>query len=215
MPEKANIDEQEVLEAPETIGEVAEDSLEPGIETPQVEIKDDGRSWYVIHTYSGYENKVRDNILRRIRSMNLADRIFQVIIPMEEEIEFKDGKRRTLLKKIYPGYVLVEMTLTDETWYVVRNTSGVTGFVGAGVKPIPLSDEEVKQVLRQIDTDKPSKVSLFVSIGEGIRVKSGPFKDFTGIVQEINTEKEKVKVSISIFGRETPVELDFSQVDKL
>lgn len=185
---------------------------------PAAEPKDPDRRWYVIHTYSGYENKVCNNLLRRIESMNMKDKIFQVLVPTEEEIEFKDGKRKTVQKKIYPGYVLVEMIMHDDSWYVVRNTSGVTGFVGpsgAGIKPIPLPEEEVKVILRHMGLEAPVRVNLDIDIGQGVRVTHGPFQDFHGIVEEVNTEREKVKVLITIFGRETPVELEFSQVEKL
>ena len=173
------------------------------------------KGWYVVHTYSGYENKVRDNLMHRIESMNMQKKIFQVLVPTEEEIEFKDGKKRTVQKKIYPGYVLVEMVMSDDSWYVVRNTSGVTGFVGPGVKPLPLPPGEVQEILRRIGVEAPAKVKIDVSLGQGVRITRGPFKDFSGIVQEINAEREKLKVLVSIFGRETPVELDFGQVEKL
>lgn len=179
------------------------------------EIKDPNRKWYVIHTYSGYENKVRTNLLRRIESMNMKDKIFQILVPTEEEIEFKDGKRKTVQKKIYPGYVLVEMIMKDDSWYVVRNTSGVTGFVGPGVKPIPLPEEEVKVILRHMGLEAPVRVNLDIEKGQGVRITHGPFQDFHGIVDEVNSEREKIIVLITIFGRETPVELEFSQVEKL
>lgn len=184
-------------------------------QTQEERKEDTPRKWYVIHTYSGYENKVRANLLRRIESMGMKDKIFQVLVPTEEEIEFKDGKRRTVQKKIYPGYVLVEMIMGDDSWYVVRNTSGVTGFVGPGIKPLPLPDSEVKLILRQMGVEAPVKVKIDLVRGQGVKVTHGPFQDFHGIVEEVNTEREKVKVLISIFGRETPVELDFGQVEKL
>ncbi|MGV8119509.1 MAG: transcription termination/antitermination protein NusG [Candidatus Xenobiia bacterium LiM19] len=179
------------------------------------EEKDPNRKWYVVHTYSGYENKVRTNLLRRIESMGMKDKIFQVLVPTEEEIEFKDGKRKTVQKKIYPGYVLVEMIMHDDSWFVVRNTSGVTGFVGPGVKPIPLPEDEVKTILRHMGLEAPIRVKIDLSVGQGVRVTHGPFQDFHGIVEEVNPERGKVKVLITIFGRETPVELEFSQVEKL
>ncbi|MCD6310532.1 MAG: transcription termination/antitermination protein NusG [Candidatus Eremiobacteraeota bacterium] len=182
----------------------------------QVEGEEDSeKQWYVIHTYSGYENKVRDNLLRRIESMGMKDKIFQVLVPTEEEIEFRDGKRRTVQKKIYPGYVLVQMIMTEDSWYVVRNTSGVTGFVGPGVKPIPLPKEEMREILRRMGMEAPVKIKIDLEVGQGVRVIRGPFKDFTGIVEEVNPEREKLRVLISIFGRETPVELDFGHVEKL
>ncbi|MCL5037469.1 MAG: transcription termination/antitermination protein NusG [Chloroflexi bacterium] len=182
---------------------------------PKAEDDDPNKQWYVIHTYSGYENKVRDNLVRRIESMGMKEKIFQVLVPTEEEIEFKDGKKKTVQKKIYPGYVLVQMIMTEDSWYVVRNTSGVTGFVGPGVKPIPLPKEEVKEILRRMGMEAPVKVKIDLEVGQGVRVIRGPFKDFSGIVEEVNEEKEKLRVLISIFGRETPVELDFGHVEKL
>jgi len=197
---------------------VAEPQLGPDGEVlpeEEKEEKDPNRKWYVVHTYSGYENKVRTNLLRRIESMGMKDKIFQVLVPTEEEIEFKDGKRKTVQKKIYPGYVLVEMIMHDDSWFVVRNTSGVTGFVGPGVKPIPLPEDEVKTILRHMGLEAPIRVKIDLSVGQGVRVTHGPFQDFHGIVEEVNPERGKVKVLITIFGRETPVELEFSQVEKL
>lgn len=177
---------------------------------------DDPRTkWYVIHTYSGYENKVRDNLIRRIDSMGMRDRIFQVLVPTEEELEFKDGKKKTVLKKIYPGYVFVEMIMTEESWYVVRNTSGVTGFVSPGAKPVPLPDEEVRRIKQLMGMEAPTRVKLDLTVGQPVKVTHGPFQDFHGVVEEVTPDKEKVRVLISIFGRETPVELDFGQVEKL
>jgi transcription termination/antitermination protein NusG len=191
---------------------------EPVEPQDEVEQTDEGgvkRGWYVVHTYSGYENKVRDNLLHRIESMGMQKKIFQILVPTEEEIEFKDGKKRTVQKKIYPGYVLVEMIMSDDSWYVVRNTSGVTGFVGPGVKPLPLPSSEVQEILRRIGVEAPAKIRIDVQLGQGVRITRGPFKDFAGIVKEVNPEREKLKVLVSIFGRETPVELDFGQVEKL
>jgi transcription termination/antitermination protein NusG len=202
-------EEKESSEQEDAAIEEGEEGKEPE------EVKDPDRKWYVIHTYSGYENKVRANLLRRIDSMGMKDKIFQVLVPTEEEIEFKDGKRRTVQKKIYPGYVLVEMIMKDDSWYVVRNTSGVTGFVGPGVKPIPLPEEEVKTILRHMGLEAPVRVKIDLSVGQGVRVTHGPFQDFHGIVEEVNPERGKVKVLITIFGRETPVELEFAQVEKL
>jgi transcriptional antiterminator NusG len=179
--------------------------------------KDDRKHWYVIHTYSGYENKVKANLERRIHSMNMQDKIFRVLVPMEDEVEFKDGKRKITPKKVFPGYVLVEMDMDDQSWYVVRNTSGVTGFVGspgAGEKPVPLQDKEVKTILKQMGIETP-KLKIDFKKGDRVKVTSGPFFDFTGIVDEIQPEKEKVRALISIFGRETPVELEFYQIEKV
>jgi len=174
----------------------------------------DGRTWYVIHTYSGYENKVRTNLERRVASMAMQHKIFRVLVPTEDEIEVKDGKRRIAKKKVFPGYVLVEMLMDDDSWYVVRNTPGVTGFVGSGSKPLPLQDKEVKAILRGLGDETP-KFRITYQKGSSVRINSGPFMDFSGIVDEILPEKEKVRVLVSIFGRETPVELDFAQVEKI
>jgi transcriptional antiterminator NusG len=163
--------------------------------------KDERKKWYVIHTYSGYENKVKANLERRIHSMNMQDKIFRVLVPMEDEVEFKDGKRKITPKKVFPGYVLVEMDMDDQSWYVVRNTSGVTGFVGspgAGEKPVPLQDKEVKTILKQMGIETP-KLKIDFKKGDRVKVTSGPFFDFTGIVDEIAPEKEKVRALISIF----------------
>jgi transcriptional antiterminator NusG len=176
--------------------------------------KDENRKWYVIHTYSGYENKVKTNLEHRIHSMDMGDKIFQVLVPTEEEIEIKNGKRHPVERKVYPGYVLVEMNMGDDSWYVVRNTPGVTSFVGMGTTPTPLSDAEVKAILRQIKLDAP-KYKVAFTKGEAVRVTDGPFTDLHGVVDEVNPERNKVKVLVSIFGRETPVELDFLQIEKL
>ncbi len=170
--------------------------------------------WYVIHTYSGYENKVKTNLEHRIDSMGAQDQIFQVVIPTEDEIEIRDGQRRTVQKKVFPGYVLVQMLLKDHSWHVVRNTPGVTGFVGSGSKPTPLLDQEVKQILKAMKREAP-KIKVSFSRGERVKVVDGPFTDFIGVVDDINMEKGKVRVLVSFFGRETPVELDFLQVSRV
>ncbi|SMB88785.1 transcription antitermination protein nusG [Thermanaeromonas toyohensis ToBE] len=172
------------------------------------------KAWYVIHTYSGYENKVKANLEKRIESMNMGDKIFRIVVPMEDEIQVKDGKRKIVKRRIYPGYILVEMILTDASWYVVRNTPGVTGFVGAGNKPIPLREEEVKQILERTGLETP-RPRIDVSVGENVRVTSGPFENFIGTVEEVYPEKGKLKVLVSMFGRETPIELEFTQIEKL
>ena len=197
-----------VVEAP------VEPEPEPQIRPAPAEPTTDGRRWYVIHTYSGYENKVKTNLEHRIQSMDMGDKIFQVLVPTEEEIEIKNGKRHPVERKIYPGYVLVEMVMSDDSWYVVRNTPGVTAFVGSGNKPTELSDQEVRQILRQIKLDAP-KYKVAFTKGEAVRVTDGPFTDLHGVVDEVNPERNKVKVLVSIFGRETPVELDFLQIEKL
>jgi len=172
------------------------------------------KKWYVVHTLSGHEQKVKNNLLKRIETMNMKDKIFNVLIPTEEEVEIKNGKKRIVQRKIFPGYVLVEMIMSDDSWYVVRNTAGVTGFVGSGTKPLPLPDEEAKQFLKQSSGEAPRR-RLTLKTGDKVRITSGPFVEFYGAIQEVNPEKEKIKVLVSIFGRETPVELDYGQVEKL
>ncbi len=171
------------------------------------------RDWYVVHTYSGYENKVKANLERRVASMAMEDHIFRVLVPMEEEYEYKDGKRKLTKKKVYPGYVMVEMIMTDDSWYVVRNTPGVTGFVGPGSKPIPLQQKEVNLILRHMGVDEP-RPKLDFNIGEPVRVIRGPFENFSGVIEEVNPERGKLRVLVSMFGRETPVELEYNQVEK-
>lgn len=173
----------------------------------------DEPAWYVIHCYSGYENKVRHNLEQRIETMGMKDMIFDVVIPTQEEIEVKDGKRRTVERHIFPGYVLVNLLLTEESWYVVRNTPGVTGFVGMGNNPTPLRPEEVSQIIKRMEADAPT-VKVTYKVGERVRIIDGPFNDFRGLVSEIDMERTKVRVMVSFFGRETPVELDFLQVEK-
>jgi transcriptional antiterminator NusG len=180
---------------------------------PPVEAGVEGPAWYVIHCYSGYENKVRHNLEQRIETMGMKDKIFDVVIPTQEEIEVKDGKRRTVERHIFPGYVLVNMALTEESWYVVRNTPGVTGFVGMGNNPTPLRPEEVAQIVKRMEAEAPT-VKVTFKVGERVRIVDGPFNDFRGMVSEIDMERTKVRVMVSFFGRETPVELDFLQVEK-
>jgi transcriptional antiterminator NusG len=177
-------------------------------------IQDDDRRWYVIHTYSGYENKVRQNLEHRIESMEMGDQIFRVIVPTEEEIEIRNGQRRVVSKKIYPGYVLVQMRMTDDSWYVVRNTPGVTSFVGHGNRPMPLDDSEVKSILKQMEAEAP-KVRVSYQVGQTVKITDGPFTDFEGIVDAIDHERGRVRVLVSFFGREAPIELDFLQVTRL
>ena len=177
------------------------------------------KKWYVIHTYSGYENRVKTNLEHRIKSMDVGDKIFQVVVPTEDEIEIRDGQRRTVAKKIFPGYILVEMVMDEQTWHVVRNTPGVTGIVSAQddkgkVEPVPLDEPEVKTILKQMEAEIPM-VKVGFARGQSIRIVDGPFIDFIGVVDDINVEKGKVKVLVSFFGRETPVELDFLQVERL
>jgi len=177
-------------------------------------VEENQKRWFVVHTYSGYEERVKKNLEQRIKLMDSGDDVVQVVIPTEEEIEVRDGQRRNVTKKILPGYVLVQMRMNDQSWSVVRNTPGVTGFVGSGNKPVPLREEEVSQILRQMAAEAP-RVKVGFRKGQSIRVTDGPFIDFVGVVDDINAEKGKVKVLLSLFGRETPVELDFLQVEKL
>src|SRR5699024_3697503 len=175
------------------------------------------KNWYVIHTYSGYENKVRTNLEKRVESMGMEDKIFRVIVPEEEETEIKNGKKKVSKKKFFPGYVLAEMIMTDDSWYVVRNTPGVTGFVGSsgqGAKPTPLLQEEVDTLLKKMGMSDPV-VQVDFEVKENVRVTDGPFSEFTGTIEHIDMDKQKLRVHVNMFGRETPVELDFSQVEKL
>jgi transcriptional antiterminator NusG len=175
------------------------------------------KRWYVVHTYSGYENKVKANLEKRVESMEMQDKIFRVLVPMEEELVNKDGKKKTVMRKVYPGYVLVEMIQTDDSWYVVRNTPGVTGFVGStgsGSKPTALLPEEVEAILKHMGMEEP-KAKIDFELKETVRVKVGPFANFVGSVEEIVADKGKLKVHVNMFGRETPLELDFNQVEKL
>lgn len=177
--------------------------------------------WYVVHTYAGYENKVKSNLESRISSMNMEDRIHEVVIPMEDVVEFKGGKKVVVSKKVFPGYLLVRMALDDDSWYVVRNTPGVTGFVGLGARPTSLSRREVENILQvkpegdEVGGGKKQRPRLEYEVGESVRVKEGPFADFSGTIAEINEDQLKLKVLVNIFGRETPVELEFAQVAKL
>lgn len=172
--------------------------------------KTDKPYWYVVYTYSGYENKVMDNLLKTIENHNLQDTIIDVKVPMEESVEIKNGKKRHVSKKLYPGYVMVKMFLTDESWYVVRNTRGVTGFVGPSSKPIPLSDAEVRSMgIENV------RINLDIEVGNNVIITSGPLESFVGLVEEVNNEKQKVKVLVSMFGRDTSVELDFVQIKRI
>ncbi len=169
--------------------------------------------WYVVHCYSGYENKVCFNLQQRIETMGMKDMIFDVIVPQQEEIEIKDGKRKVLKRNIFPGYVLVQMKMTEESWFIVRNTPGVTGFIGMGKQPTPLRPEEAKEIFKRAEAEAPH-VNVSFKEGEKVRIIDGPFNDFTGVVSTIDAEKSKVRVMVNFFGRETPVELDFLQVEK-
>ena len=175
------------------------------------------KNWYVVHTYSGYENKVKANLEKRVESMGMADKIFRVIVPEEEETDMKNGKKKVVKRKVFPGYVLVELVMTDDSWYVVRNTPGVTGFVGSagsGSKPTPLLPEEVVVILKRMGVEE-KRVDVDYELGETVKVTTGPFANFTGVIEEMDKDKAKLKVLVNMFGRDTPVELDFTQIDKL
>ncbi len=173
-----------------------------------------GRRWYAIHTYSGYEENVASNLLTRIESMDMKDTIFNVLIPKEKKIKIKNGKRKVIEEKIFPGYVLVDMIVTDDSWYVVRNTPNVTGFIGTGTNPTPVSEEEIRALQKRMGVDEP-QYKIDVDVGDPVRINDGPFKGFEGKVAEVDEERGKVRVLVSMFGRETPVELDFLQVKKV
>jgi transcription termination/antitermination protein NusG len=204
-------DETPEAELDTPAAEEEEDSFDSDLEVPFSERPGD---WFVVHTYAGYENKVKGSILTRIHSMNMEDKIFEVVIPMEDVMEFKGGKKQVVQKKVFPGYLLVRMYLEDDSWYVVRNTPGVTGFVGSGAKPIPLAPKEVEKILRVKPVEK-LKPRLEFEEGESVRVVTEPFSNFTGTISEINVDQSKLKVLVNVFGRETPVELSFEQVAKL
>lgn len=172
------------------------------------------RNWYAVHTYAGHENKVKTTIERRAESMNLKDKVFRILIPTEQELRTRAGKKREIQRKIFPGYILIEMVLDDSTWYLVKSTTGVTGFVSSGNKPVPLQEKEIANILQAVEGPR-QKPKVLWEIHQVIRVTAGPFADFTGTIQEVNVQKEKVKVLISIFGRDTPVELDFTQIEKI
>ena len=197
--------------------EIADDHEQPAENgEAAVEMEEEAasdRDWFVIHCYSGYENKVRYNLEQRIETMDMKNKIFDVVVPTEEEIEVKDGKRRTVERRVFPGYILVQMILDEDSWYVVRNTPGVTGFVGMGNEPTPLRPEEVAKIVKRMEADAP-RIKLAYSIGQKVRIIDGPFNDFIGTVADIDMERAMVRVMVSFFGRETPVELDFLQVDK-
>lgn len=194
----------------EALGDVAS-VIGEGVEGE--ETADDGRHWYVVHCYSGQENKVRHAIEQRIETMGMQDKIFDVVVPTEEEIEVREGKRRTIERRVFPGYILVQMVMDEDSWYVVRNTPGVTGFVGMGNDPTPLRPEEVAQIMRRMEAEAP-KIKVTFKPGQKVRIIDGPFNEFIGTVGDIDMEKAKVRVLVSFFGRETPVELDFLQVEK-
>ena len=172
------------------------------------------RNWYVLHTYSGYEDAVAQNLRQRIESMSMEDKIFGVMVPKEKKIQIRGGKRQIIEEKIYPGYVLVDMIVTEDSWYVVRNTPRVTGFIGAGTIPVPIEESEIKEILRRTGEEEP-KYKIDIKVGESVKITDGPFKDFDGKVSNVDEAKGKIRVLVSMFGRETPVELDYLQVSKL
>lgn len=213
--------EEQSLESPES-GESLDQTdqelnaptiISPDGELPEGLVADDDRAWYVVHCYSGYENKVRHNLEQRIDTMGMKDKIFDVVVPTEEEIEVKEGKRKTVERRVFPGYILVNMVMSEESWYVVRNTPGVTGFVGMGNQPTALRSEEVAQIIKRMEAEAP-RIKVTFKQGERVRIVDGPFNDFRGIVDGIDMERAKVRVMVNFFGRETPVELDFLQVEK-
>lgn len=194
--------EEEILEQPATSELAPEENQFKG-------------EWYVVHTYSGYENKIKVDLTKRVESMNMQDKIFDIIIPEEQEVEYKGGKRKITSKRVFPGYVIVNMIMNEDSWYVVRHTPGVTGFVGSGGKPIPLQTEEINKILQRMGLVDSKPRIIDIEVGENIRVKSGPFANFEGIVRELLADRGKIRVNISMFGRETPVELDYEQIEKM
>lgn len=214
--EESPVDVRAILRRARATASTSEDSAE--LEAPeratQADETSDERAWYVIHCYSGYEKKVKHNLEQRIETMGMANQIFQVVVPTEDEIEVKEGKRRTVERRVFPGYILVQMAMNDDSWYVVRNTPGVTGFVGMGNKPTPLRDEEVAGIMKRMESEAP-KVKVTFKPGQKVRIIDGPFNDFLGVVDEIDMDKAKARVMVSFFGRDTPVELDFLQVEKM
>lgn len=221
-PASAEADSLEVAEAIDLVSLLGEEAEETeAAEAPAKEDEADeedeapeGRNWFVIHSYSGYENKVKKNLEHRIESLGMQDKIFQVLVPTEEEIELKDGQRRTVERRIFPGYILVEMIMDEDSWYVVRNTPGVTGFVGSIRRPTPLRRRDVDKVLKRMRAETP-RVKVTFRPGQKVRIADGPFEDFVGAVDDIYPDKGKVRILVSFFGRETPVELDFLQVEKI
>ena len=217
LADLAVVDDQSGPGAADDVADLLDESGEPGepVESPY----DRPGHWFVVHTYAGYENKVKSNLESRINSMNMEDRIYEVIIPMEDVVEFKGGKKVVVSRKVFPGYLLIRCDIDDDSWSMVRNTPGVTGFVGPGTKPTPLSRREVESILQVkaegADGAKKTRPRLEHEVGETVRVKEGPFADFSGQIAEINIDQLKLKVLVNIFGRETPVELEFSQVAKL
>jgi transcriptional antiterminator NusG len=215
LEEEDLIDLNEDIEEEEDEPEAqAEEIAAPAEAMEAAKAGDDGRAWYIVHCYSGYEKKVQHNLEQRIESMGMKNKIFDVVVPTEEEIEVKEGKRRTIERHIFPGYILVQMIMDDDSWYVVRNTPGVTGFVGMGNQPTALRPEEVAAIMKRMEAEAP-KVKVTFKSGQKVRIVDGPFMDFMGTVSDIDMDRNKVRVLVSFFGRETPVELDFLQVEKM
>lgn len=211
LPAAVEMEEPVMAEQVEVVED--EEEISPEYNPLAEPIKDDGRAWYVVHCYSGNEDKVRHNIMQRIESMSMDDLIFDVVIPTEDEVNIKNGERQTVEKKVFPGYILVNMTLTEESWYMVRNTPGVTGFVGMGNDPTALQPEEVARILKRMESESP-RINVTFRQGERVRIVDGPFEDFYGKVAEIDMDRATVRVMVNFFGRETPVELDFLQVEE-
>jgi len=208
--EEKKVNEEPIEDKPELVSDEAESDT---VTTDMFDGSTPGH-WYVLHTYSGYEDAVADSLMQRIESLDMGDKIFRVLVPKEKQIEIKNGKRKTVEKKIFPGYVLVKMIVGEESWYVVRNTPSVTGFIGSGTVPVPISDEEVSTIKKRMKVEEP-KHKIDLKIGDLVHINDGPFKEYDGAVGEIDDARGKIKVLVSIFGRETPVELDFLQVKKV
>ena len=204
--------EPEAVEATDEVAEAQAEEMDAEAEA-DLYAPQDSRAWYVVHCYSGYENKVKHNLEQRIETMQMQDQIFQVVVPTEDEMEVRDGKRRVVERRVFPGYILVQMTLNEDSWYAVRNTPGVTGFVGMGNEPTPLRSEEVQAIMKRMEAEAP-KIKVTFKSGQKVRIIDGPFNEFIGVVDEMDMERAKVRVLVSFFGRETPVELDFLQVEK-
>ena len=213
MPDDVNFQDYDAEPIYLDDGSADDNGQPPILDDGQVKLSSD-KLWYVVHCYSGYEKKVCHAIEQRIETMGMRDKIFDVIVPTQEEIEVKEGKRKTVEKRVFPGYILVEMKMDEDSWYVVRNTPGVTGFVGMGNDPTPLRPEEVKQIMDRMSDEAP-KVKVSFKVGQRVRIISGPFNDFPGTVAAIDPDKSKVRVMVNFFGRDTPVELDFLEVEKI
>jgi transcriptional antiterminator NusG len=216
MAKRKSQDVQDYDPEPVTIddGDLNDGESVLDIRVPLEGERDPNRRWYVVHCYSGHENKVKHAVLQRIQTMGMQDKIFDVLIPTAEEIEVKEGKQKKIEKRVFPGYILVEMIMDEDSWYVVRNTTGVTGFVGMGTEPTPLSEDEVKHIMRRMESEVPV-VKVNFKVGQRVRIVSGPFNDIIGVVSDIYPERNKVRVMVSFFGRETPVEVDFLEVEKV